>query len=77
MHISKPKYEFKDLAESLKLRALQMIDSFLILIGLRLRKVEIAEEDRYLLVKYFCGEFVCARVCTCVLTCTCGCAYMV
>jgi hypothetical protein len=50
MHISKPKYEFKDLAESLKLRALEMIDSFLILIGLRMQKVEIAEEDRYLFV---------------------------
>ena len=50
MHISKPKYEFKYLAESLKLRALEMIDSFLILLGLRMRKVEIAEEDRYLFV---------------------------
>jgi hypothetical protein len=34
----------------LKLRALEMIDSFLTLIGLRMRKIEIAEEDRYLFV---------------------------
>jgi hypothetical protein len=62
MHISKPKYEFKDLAERLKLRALEMIDSFLILIGLRMRKIEIAEEDRYLFVK-ISVVLLCARKC--------------
>ena len=58
MQISKPKFEFKDFAERLKLRALETIDSFLILVGLRMQKVKIDEEDRYLFVRKSVVRFV-------------------